>query len=79
MTKHGEKEQGKTQNETPRSNKQNVIQSKNNTRTIIALERLVGTPLWGLKHVYSPKRFTLGPDITFNTKIHKNEACIMDP
>ena len=81
LTKHENKEQGKTQHETSRSKNHKVTQSKNNTRTT-ALERSVaqatgcvcggvGVGGEGLKHFYCRQVFTLGSDVILSTKIYK--------
>ena len=67
--KHINKEQGKTKHEAPRSVNYAATQNKNNIGTT-ALERSVVYTTGDLK-VFHCTKFTLGPDISLDTKIHK--------
>ena len=66
--KHIDKEQGKTKDEAPRTVNYRATQNKKNIETT-ALERSVvyTTGGVGLKALHCTN-FTLGPDISFNTK-----------
>ena len=65
MTKHEDKEDGKTlKREAPRSINHKATQNKNNTGTT-ALERSVA-----IKYFELSTNFTLGPDVFLDTKIH---------
>ena len=64
-----DEEQGKTKHEAPRSVNYRATQNKNNIGTT-ALERSVVYTTGGL-NAFHCINFTLGPDISLNTKIHK--------
>ena len=67
--KHINKEQGKTKHEAPRSVNYAATQNKNNIGTT-ALERSVVYTTGDLKAFHFTK-FTLGPDVILDTKLHK--------
>ena len=67
---------GKTYNKSPR--RINHKATKSNTGTT-ALERSVEQTTWGFKALLQLANFTLGPDATLNTEIHKNSVCIKAP
>ena len=80
---------GKTYNKSPRRINHNATKSKTNTGTT-ALERSVeqttgrggggeGGAGAGLKALLQLANFTLGPDATLNTEIHKNSVRIKAP
>ena len=77
---------GKTYNKSPRRINHKAIKSKTNTGTI-ALERSVeqttvgggGGGREGVKALLQLANFTLGPDATHNTEIHKNLVRIKAP
>ena len=62
---------GKTYNKSPRRINHKTTKSKTNTGTT-ALERSVEQTTWGFKALLQLTNFTLGPDATLNTEIHKN-------
>ena len=62
---------GKTYNKSPRRINHKATKSKTNTGTT-ALERSVEQTTWGFKARLQLTNFTLGPDATLNTEIHKN-------
>ena len=68
---------GKTYNKSPRRINHKATKSKTNTGTT-ALERSVeqttGGGGGGVKALLQLANFTLGPDATLNTKIHKNSV-----
>ena len=73
---------GKTYNKSPRSINHKATKSKTNTGTI-ALERSVEQTTGGgeegwvvVKALLQLANFTLGPDATLNTEIHKNSVRI---
>ena len=65
---------GKTYNKSPRRTNHKATKCKTNTGTT-ALERSVEQTTGRFKHFY----FTLGPNATFNTEIHKNSVRIKAP
>ena len=65
---------GKTYNKSPRRINHKATKSKTNTGTT-ALERSVE----GFKALLQLANFTLGPDATLNTEIHKNSVRIKAP
>ena len=77
---------GKTYNKSPRRINHKATKSKNNTGTT-ALERSVeqttvggvGVGGGGFKALLQLTYFTLGPDATLNTEIHKNSVRIKAP
>ena len=64
---------GKTYNKLPRRINHKATKSKTNTRTT-ALERSVEQTTGGFKALLQLANFTLGPDATLNTEIHKNSV-----
>ena len=76
--------QGKTYNKSPRRINHKATKSKTNTGTTI-LERSVeqttggGGVGAGFKTLLQLANFTLGPDATLNTEIHKNSVRIKAP
>ena len=64
---------GKTYNKSPR--RINHKATKTNTGTT-ALERSVEQTTGGVKALLQLANFTLGPDATLNTEIHKNTGQI---
>ena len=64
---------GKTYNKSPRRISHKATKSKINIGTT-ALERSVEQTTGGFKALLQPANFTLGPDATLNTEIHKNPA-----
>ena len=64
---------GKTYNKSPRRINYKATKSKTNTGTT-ALERSVEQTTWGFKALLQLANFTLGPDATLNTEIHKNAS-----
>ena len=64
---------GKTYNKSPRRINHKATKSKTNTGTS-ALERSVEQTTGGVKAFLQLAYFTLGPDATLNTKIHKNSV-----
>ena len=58
--------------------KKKTTKSKNNTRTT-ALERSVEKTTGGFKALLQLANFTLGPDATLNTEIHKHSVRIKAP
>ena len=72
--------QGKTYNKSPRRINHKAPNSKTNTGTT-ALERSVEqtTGGVGVKALLQLANFTLGPDATLNTEIHKNSVRIRAP
>ena len=69
---------GKTYNKSPRRINHKATKSKTNTRTT-ALERSVEQTTGGFKALLQLAYFTLGPDATRNTEIHKNAVRIKAP
>ena len=69
---------GKTYNKSPRRINHNATKSKTNTG-ITALERSVEQTTAGFKAHLQLAHFTLGPDATLNTEIHKNSVRIKAP
>ena len=67
---------GKTYNKSPR--RLNHKATKSNTGTT-ALERSVEQTTVGFKALLQLANFTLGPDATLNTEIHKNSVRIKAP
>ena len=61
---------GKTYNKSPRRINHKATKSKTNTGTT-ALERSVEQTAGGFKALLQLADFTLGPDVTLNTEIHK--------
>ena len=75
--------QGKTYNKSPRRINHKATKSKTNTGTT-ALERSVeqttgGGGGGGVKELLQLANFTLGPDATLNTEIHKTSVRIKAP
>ena len=70
--------QGKTYNKSPRRINHKATKSKTNTGTT-ALERSVEQTTAGFKTLLQLANFTLGPDATLNTEIHKNSVRIKAP
>ena len=66
---------GKTYNKSPRRINHKATKSKTNTGTT-ALERSVEQTTEGFKALLQLANFTLGPDATLNTEIHKNSIRI---
>ena len=64
---------GKTYNKSPRRINHKATKSKTNTGTT-ALERSVEQTTEGFKALLQLANFTLGPDATLNTEIHKNSV-----
>ena len=69
---------GKTYNKSPRRINHKATKSKTNTGTT-ALERSVEQTTGGFKALLQLANFTLGPDATLNTEIHKNLVRIKAP
>ena len=69
---------GKTYNKSPRRINHKATKSKTNTGTT-ALERSVEQTTGGVKALLQLANFTLGPDATLNTEIHKNSIGIKAP
>ena len=69
---------GKTHNKSPRRINHKATKSKTNTGTT-ALERSVEQTTGGFKALLQLANFTLGPDATLNTEIHKNLVRIKAP
>ena len=71
---------GKTYNKSPRRINHKATKSKTNTGTT-ALERSVEqtTGGGGVKALLQLANFTLGPDATLNTEIHKKSVRIKAP
>ena len=65
---------GKTYNKSPRS-----INHKTTNTGTTALERSVEQTTGGFKALLQIANFTLGPDATLNTEIHKNSVRIKAP
>ena len=63
--------QGKTYNKSPRIINYKATKSKTNTGTT-ALERSVELTAGEFKALLQLANFTLGPDATLNTQMHKN-------
>ena len=68
----------KTYNKSPRRINHKATKSKTNTGTT-ALERSVEQTTVGFKALLQLANFTLGPDATLNTEIHKNSVRIKAP
>ena len=66
---------GKTNNKSPCRINHKATKSKTNTGTT-TLERSVEQTNGGFKALLQLANFTLGPDATLNTEIHKNSVCI---
>ena len=64
---------GKTYNKSPRRINHKATKSKTNTGTT-ALERSVEQATGRIKALLQLTNFTLGPDATLNTEIHKNSV-----
>ena len=69
---------GKTYNKSPRRINHKATKSKTNTGTT-ALERSVEQTTGGFKALLQLANFTLGPDATLNTEIHKISVRIKAP
>ena len=69
---------GKTYNKSPRRINHKATKSKTNTGTT-ALERSAEQTTGGFKALLQLTNFTLGPDATLNTEIHKNSVRIKAP
>ena len=75
---------GKTYNKSPRRTNHKATKSKTNTGTTV-LERWVEQTTGGwagggvVKALLQLANFTLGPDATHNTEIHKKSVCIKAP
>ena len=69
---------GKTYNKSPRRINHKATKSKTNTGTT-ALERSIEQTTGGFKALLQLANFTLGPDATLNTEIHKNSVRIKAP
>ena len=69
---------GKTYNKLPRRINHKATKSKTNTGTT-ALEWSVEQTTGGFKALLQLANFTLGPDATPNTEIHKNSIRIKVP
>ena len=69
---------GKTYNKSPRRINHKATKSKTNTGTT-ALERSVEQTTGEFKALLQLANFTLGPDATLNTEIHKNSVRIKAP
>ena len=69
---------GKTYNNSPRRINHKATKSKTNTGTT-ALERSVEQTTGGFKALLQLANFTLGPNATLNTEIHKNLVRIKAP
>ena len=69
---------GKTYNKSPRRINHKATKSKTNTGTT-ALERSVEQTTGGFKALLQLANFTLRPDATLNTEIHKNSGRIKAP
>ena len=69
---------GKIYNKSPRRINHKATKSKTNTGTT-ALERSVEQTTVGFKALLQLANFTLGPDATLNTEIHKNSVRIKAP
>ena len=69
---------GKTYNKSPRRINHKATKSKTNTGTT-ALGRSVEQTTGGFKALLQLANFTLGPDATLNTEIHKNSVRIKAP
>ena len=70
--------QGTTYNKSPRRINHKATKNKTNTGTT-PLERSVEQTTGGLKALLQLANFTLGPDATLNTEIHKNSIRIKAP
>ena len=68
----------KTYNKSPRRINHKATKSKTNTGTT-ALERSAEQTTGGFKALLQLANFTLGPDATLNTEIHKNSVRIKAP
>ena len=69
---------GKTYNKSPRRINHKATKSKTNTKPT-ALERSVEQTTGEFKALLQLANFTLGPDATLNTEIHKNSVRIKAP
>ena len=69
---------GKTYKKSPRRINHKATKSKTNTGTT-ALERSVEQTTGGFKALLQLTNFTLGPDATLNTEMHKNSVRIKAP
>ena len=69
---------GKTHNKSPRRINHKATKSKTNTGTT-ALQRSVEQTTRAVKALLQLANFTLGPDATLNTEIHKNSVRIKAP
>ena len=69
---------GKTYKKSPRRINHKATKSKTNTG-MTALERSVEQTTGGFKALLQLANFTLGPDATLNTEIHKNSVRIKAP
>ena len=70
--------QGNTKNKSPHRINHKATKSKTNTRTT-AFERSVEQTTAGFKALLQLANFTLGPDATHNTVIHKYSVRIKAP
>ena len=70
--------QGKTYNKSPHRINHKASKSKTNTG-ITALERSVEQTTGGFKALLQLANFTLGPDATLSTEIHKSSDRIKAP
>ena len=68
---------GKTYKKSPRRINHKATKSKTNTETIA--ERSVKQTTGGFKALLQLTNFTLGPDATVNTEIHKNSVRLKAP
>ena len=69
---------GKTYNKSPRRINHKATNIKTNTGNT-ALERSEEQTTGGVKALLQLTNFTLGPDATLNTEIHKNSVRIKAP
>ena len=74
---------GKTYNKLPRRINHKATKSKTNTGTTVEQTTGRGGGVGGLEGVFKAllqlANFTLGPDATLNTEIHKNSVRIKAP
>ena len=76
--KNKKKHKVTTQNKSPRRTNQKATKSKTNTGTT-ALERPAEKTTMGFKVLLQLVNYTLGPDATLNTEIHKKSVRIKAP
>ena len=69
---------GKTYNKSPCRINHKATKGKANTETTV-LERSVEQTIGRFKALLQLANFTLGPDATFNTEIHKNSVRLKAP